>query len=123
MSDNLNETTADGYAASIANFFKRYELAGRYAGGSTRAQEDFERLTEELDNWPLELVAQAGSPFEIVLTVGGPDVRIEWDARWGTRSAELVVRWSGSAPARRSSAAISEMAHYFADLMRPEDLY
>jgi hypothetical protein len=75
-----------------------------------------ESAREELDAWPLELVAQIGSPFEVVIGVGGPDVRIEWDGRWGTDSAQLHVRWGGD-HAIRSSEAIRDMAAYFAEYM------
>lgn len=72
---------------------------------------------EYLDEWPLEIVRQIGRPFEVVLTVGGPDARVECDLdadgyRWG--DAVLVVRWGGDV-ARRYGKAINDLADHFAD--------
>lgn len=78
-----------------------------------------DRARDELDERPLELVAQLGSPFEIVLGVGGPDSRIVWDGRYGTDSARLEVSW-GSGDVTRRSSGIRAMADYYAEMMEAD---
>lgn len=73
---------------------------------------------EYLDEWPLEIVRQVGRPFEIVLTVGGPDARVVCDLdaegyRWG--SAKVEVHWGGDV-ARRYGTDVDALADHFADL-------
>jgi hypothetical protein len=80
--------------------------------------EDYEGqpADEYLMDWPLELVARVGSPFEILLTFGGPDARIVWDGRYGTESARLIVNWWQQRD-ETTSDAIRYVARFFEDIM------
>lgn len=80
-----------------------------------------ERASDELiESYALELVAEKGEPFSVLLTYGGPTAWIEWSGRRGTDSAELRVTWSSDVVVRRSTA-IREMAAYYAEMMEPGD--
>lgn len=105
--NNMAQTYADQLAQTLEEIVDAIESGEEYEGQDAR---------EYLDEMPLELVAEIGEPFAIVLTVGGPHAEITWSGRGGPRYADLVTAW-GSDRGRRSSDAIRYVACYFAELM------
>lgn len=106
------------YADSLSESISE-NMGAVFAGGYIEGQDAGEYVTE----WPLEIVRTVGQRFQIVLTVGGPDARVECDldstgARWG--AAELVVRW-GTDTERRYGRSIDQMADYFAEMFEGVD--
>jgi hypothetical protein len=74
-----------------------------------------ERLIEEqrLHDMFLEVLTWRGDDFrnkaELVLTVGGPTVRIEWDSRWSSEhsGATLTHSWGTQWGVERTSVEMS----------------
>lgn len=144
--DDLASEYADTMVGSVADIMGRYDGTGHdgdceRAWGPLCEQDsglDFtwcayhddehddpcdcqERASDELvESYALELVAERGEPYSVLLTYGGPTAWIEWTARMGTDSATLHVSWASSPVIRRSSA-IREMAAYYAELMGDDE--
>lgn len=79
-----------------------------------------ERASDELtESYALELVAERGEPYSVLLTFGGPTAWVEWTARRRTDSAELRVSW-GSGTVVRRSAAVRALASFYADMMEED---
>lgn len=98
---NLAEEYADSLAGTLADIWTAIDADGEYEGQDAR---------EYLDEMPLEIVWRKGSPFEVLLTFGGPNAWIEQDARYD--DVELKVAWGGDRAERRSEA-IARTAEYF----------
>lgn len=117
---DMTERYADGMVEGLDLLFKRYDLASEYADRSESAARHLEEIREEIEESPLELVAEKGEPFSILLGFGGPNVRIEWSGRRGTDAAVLNVDWWFNHADRRSEG-IRRMAEYFEDWMMLEE--
>lgn len=113
---DMTENYADMMVKDLDQLFARHDLAERYSDVSESAARHLEEIREEIDESPLELVAEKGEPFSILLGFGGPNVRIEWSGRRGTDAAVLNVDWWFNHADRRSEG-IRRMAEYFAELM------
>lgn len=100
---------ADGVRDSIE------EMMTEYAAYNAPGDDTNESALEALDEYPLELVWQKGAPFEVVITVGGPDARIVHDVRWNDWT--LVVRWGTDTASERRSEHITAMGEYFLTLV------
>lgn len=103
---NTNQDHAGEYADSVKETIE--EMMSAY--DNAHEEEANEEALEALDSYPLEIVHQIGSPFEVVLTVGGPDARLVHDMRF--TSWELEVHWGVDVATRRSSS-ITAMGEYF----------
>lgn len=131
--DELATEYADTMVDSIGGIMARYDGTGHdedcelhdsgdcpspgCAADDVDVCECQERAREELDEtYALELVAEVGEPFSVLLTYGGPTAWVEWTARLGTSSATLKVTWSSDVVLRRS-AAIRALADYYACVM------
>lgn len=102
---NLAAEYADTLAETLSEIWEAIDSEQEYEGQDAR---------EYLDEMPLEIVWQAGSPFEVLLTFGGPNAWIEQDARYD--SPELKVAWGGDRAERRSDA-IRRTADYFREMV------
>lgn len=102
---NLAAEYADTLAQTLAEIWAAID-----------ADEDYEDqdAREYLDEMPLEIVWRMGSPFEVLLTFGGPNAWIEQDARYD--AVELKVAWGGDRAERRGEA-ITRTADYFRELV------
>lgn len=98
---NLAAEYADSLAETLAEIWAAIDADEEYEEQDAR---------EYLDEMPLEIVWRKGSPFEVLLTFGGPNAWIEQDARYD--SPELQVAWGGDRATRRSDA-IARTAEYF----------
>lgn len=111
MSENMAQDYADSLAQTFAELVTAIENdAEIYDGQDPR---------EYLDEMPLEIIAEAGEPYSVVFTVGGPFAEVTWTARAGTERAELKTTW-GSDRGSRTSDAIRYVARYFAEYMEVE---
>lgn len=110
----LAEGYADEVRDSLTELWLRYDAA--VESDDSEAIESVER---ELDGYPLELVAERGEPFQVVLTVGGPDARVVWWASQGAGMAKLSVHW-GTGEASRYSDGVRRLAEYFESYMEGE---
>lgn len=116
---------ADTMVESIAGIMARYageahddECEGfTYIMPGMQACQCQERAHDELvESYALEVVAEVGEPYSVLLTYGGPTAWVEWAGRLDTQSAELHVTWSSEPVARRSSA-IRALAEFYAETM------
>ena len=95
---------ADSMVETLTEIWDAIDADEEYEGQDAR---------EYLDEMPLEIVWQAGSPFEVLLTFGGPNAWIEQDARY--EDVTLEVAWGGDRATRRGEA-IRRTADYFREL-------
>lgn len=106
---NTTENLATEYADDVAQSIEEHMTYVRSDDNDVR-----EAATETLSYYPLEIVWQKGAPFEVVITVGGPDARIVHDVRWNDWKLEVV--WGGDTAVRRSEH-ITAMGEYFLALV------
>lgn len=111
MTENAAQTYADQLAETLAEVVAAIEAGEDYEGQDAR---------EYLDEMPLELVAEKGEPFSVLLTLGGPNAEIAWSGRSGPNSAMLHAVW-GIDRGSKSSPAIRYVANYFSELMEGND--
>ena len=102
---NMAQEQADAYAETLEEIWAAIDADEEYEDQDPR---------EYLDEMPLEIVWQAGSPFEILFGVGGPSTWIEQDARYD--NPELISVWGGDRGVVRSEA-IRRTADYFRELV------
>lgn len=107
----MSEYGARDYANEVAQSIEEHMTAFAKGDGSW-AEND--AVQEALDEYPLEVVYMKGAPFEVVITVGGPDARIVHDVRWSDWKLEVV--WGGDSAVRRSEH-ITAMGEYFLSLV------
>ena len=100
---NLAQDYADRLAESLDKVWQAIDAG---------AEIDGQPAIENLEERPLEIVAEIGEPFSILLTCGGPHAEIVWHGRGGTEYAELLTYWGGDR-GRRTSQAIRRTAEYF----------
>ena len=104
---NMAQDYADQLAETLAEVVAAIEAGEEYEDQDPR---------EHLDEMALELVAEKGEPFSVLLTFGGPNASIVWSGRSGPDYARLETSW-GSDNGYRSSPAIRYVANYFAGMM------
>lgn len=105
---NLAAEYADTLSGTLEEIWAAIDADEEYEGQDAR---------EYLDEMPLEIVWRKGSPFEVLLTFGGPNAWIEQDARYD--NPELKVAWGGDRSERRGEA-ITRTADYFREMVDTE---
>ena len=110
----MTDNQAAEYADTVKESIEEMMTALDPDRDSSALDDTYDDVREALDNYPLEIVHQIGSPFEVVITVGGPDARIVHDMRF--TSWTLEVAWGGDVAVRRSSS-ITAMGEYFLSMV------
>lgn len=99
--ENLAAGQAESMRELLTEVWAAIDADEEYEGQDAR---------EYLDEMPLEVVWEHGTPFAVVLGTGGPHVEVTQDTRGG--GASLEVYW-GSDRATLRGDAISRTADYF----------
>lgn len=83
-----DQAAIENYVASVAETVR--EIAAAIREGREVYREDDNGNEARVDDYPLEIVAEIGRPFAVVITTGGPHVEIVAD---GYDAARIVGTW------------------------------
>lgn len=103
--ENLAEQTAHANLEWLDQAWEAVDAA---------AWDEVDDQLQLLEDGVITFVAEVGEPFQVVLGLGGPDVRIVWEGE-ATQRARLVVRW-GTERAERTGDSVSRTARYYKDM-------
>lgn len=108
-SKDLTREHADSVRAMLADLWTAID-AGEPYDGSDDAR-------EYLNDWPLEIVWEAGEPFAVVLGTGGPHVEITGGGRASGSGYMLSVYLGGNEVIVRGEG-ITRTGDYFRELVQ-----
>lgn len=116
MSENLAQRQAESQRDLLTELWERVDAVN--AGGAYESQHEDPR--DELDELPLEVVWEKGTPFSVLLGFGGPNVWIECDSRDVTPDYVLHVAWGGDRAELRGES-VTRTGEYFRELVEETD--